>query len=296
MSPPAGFLDDALALAARGWPVFPLRPGEKVPLIAKAAGGNGVHDATTDPDKIQAWWTEHPTANIGLAAGPAFWVLDVDYAGFFAEEPDGADTLLALQRRFGRLPPTVRQYTGGMGWQWFFKPDPRIRNGVRVLPGLDTRAAGGYVVAPPSVHPSGRTYRWLAGPDEAPIAPAPGWLVRLLEPVELPQPVAPARRPVGGTNLERYAAVALERACERISGTAPGEQCDRLDRESYGIGRLVAGGVIPRDLAHAELVAAGAGMSSQARRRPWTRQEVAWRVDRALAAGARDPRAPETRP
>src|SRR3954447_22191634 len=112
MSPPAGFLDDALAYAARGWPVFPLRPGEKVPLIAKAAGGNGCHDATCDEAQIREWWGRRPAANIGLAAGAAFWVLDVDYAGFFAEEPDGADTITALQRRFGRAapppPPTTR--------------------------------------------------------------------------------------------------------------------------------------------------------------------------------------------
>src|SRR3954451_643265 len=119
-----GFLEAALAFAARDWPVFPLRPGEKVPLIAKAAGGNGCHDATTDPDQIRAWWEKHPTANVGLACGAAFWVLDVDYKGWpdvdlDAAYPDGADTITALQRRFGRLPPTVRQYTGGMGWQYF---------------------------------------------------------------------------------------------------------------------------------------------------------------------------------
>src|SRR6478735_6726558 len=139
MSPPTGFLDDALAYAARGWPVFPLKPGEKVPLIAKAAGGNGCHDATTDPDQIRAWWEKHPTANIGLACGAAFWVLDVDYKGWLTDEPDGADTIAYLRHAFGPLPETVRQYTGGMGWQWFFKPDPRIKNGVKVLPGLDTR-------------------------------------------------------------------------------------------------------------------------------------------------------------
>src|SRR4051812_43350632 len=250
----------ALAYAARGWPVFPLRPGEKVPLIPKSAGGNGVHDATTDRGTIEAWWSEHPTANIGLACGAACWVLDVDYAGFFAEEPDGADTLTALQRRFGRLPATVKQYTGGMGWQWFFKPDPRIRNGVRVLPGLDTRAAGGYVVAPPSLHPSGRTYRWIVSPDEAELAPAPAWLIRLLEPVELPQPVASARQPIGSANVDRYGEAALEKAVERIGSAPPGEQCDVLDRQAYGIGRLIAGGVIPRDLARAELVTAGLRM------------------------------------
>src|SRR4051795_333629 len=121
---PGALLEAALAYAARGWPVFALRPGEKTPLIAKAAGGNGVHDATTDPDQIRAWWEKHPSANIGLAAGPAFWVLDVDYAGFFAEEPDGTDTLTALQRRFGRLPETVRQFTGGLGWAVFFPGGP----------------------------------------------------------------------------------------------------------------------------------------------------------------------------
>jgi hypothetical protein len=287
MTAPAGLLDHALAYAARGWPVFPLRPREKVPLIPKAAGGNGVHDATTDPDRIRAWWTPHPTANVGLAAGAAFWVLDVDYAGFLAEEPDGADTITALQRRFGRLPPTVRQYTGGMGWQWFFKPDPRIRNGVRVLPGLDTRSTGGYVVAPPSVHPSGRTYRWIVGPDQGEVATAPEWLATLLAPAE--PPPAP-RRPIAPANLSRYAAAALAKACERIGGTPPGAQNEALNSEAFGIGQLVGGGIIPREQARDELVIAGCGMRSQAGKRPWTRSEVAWRIDRALTAGTRNPR------
>jgi Bifunctional DNA primase/polymerase, N-terminal len=90
VTPPAGFLGDALAYAARDWPVFPLRPGEKVPLIPKKDGGNGVHDATTDPDRIRAWWTEHLTANIDLACGAAYWVLDVDYEGCPDVDPDAA--------------------------------------------------------------------------------------------------------------------------------------------------------------------------------------------------------------
>src|SRR5689334_14667566 len=194
MIPPAlPHLEHALAYAARGWPVFPLKPGEKTPLIAKAAGGNGVHDATTDPDRIRAWWTKCPTANIGLACGSWCWVLDADFKGFLADELDGGDAIRALQQRFGKLPATLRQYTGGLGWQFFFAPDPRIRNGVKVLPGLDTRSTGGYVVAPPSVHPSGYTYRWIASPDEAEIVPAPAWLAALLGPVEPPRPVAPPR-------------------------------------------------------------------------------------------------------
>src|SRR4051812_49746069 len=107
--------DAALAYAARGWPLFPLKPREKTPLISKADGGNGVKDATTDPAAIEAWWTACPEANIGLACGAAFFVLDADFLGFPADEPDGADTVTALQRRFGKLPPTVKQYTGGLG-------------------------------------------------------------------------------------------------------------------------------------------------------------------------------------
>lgn len=285
MTPPAGFLEHALAYATQyQWPVFPLRTADKVPLIAKVAGGHGCLDATTDPDRIEAWWRRWPDANVGLACGAAFWVLDVD-------QPDGTDTIVALQRRFGRLPASVRQRTGGLGWQLFFAPDPRVKNGVRILPGLDTRAGGGYVVAPPSIHPSGRAYRWLASPDEAEIAAAPAWLIALLEPVEPPPPPV-SRRPLRPGNLRRYAAAALGRACSRISGAAPGEQCDTLEHQAYGIGRLIAGGVVPRAEAEAALVAAGCAMCSQAGRRPWTRREVACRVDRALTAGARSPRTP----
>ena len=96
--------DTALAYAARGWPVFPLKPGQKVPLIAKRDGGSGVYDATIDPEQIKAWWTRTPDANIGLACGSYFWVLDVDYAGWTTAEPDGLDTHIALVRHTSARP------------------------------------------------------------------------------------------------------------------------------------------------------------------------------------------------
>jgi hypothetical protein len=98
--------------------IFPLKPGGKVPLISKDDGGRGVHDATSDLSQIRSWWGRWPDANIGLACGIGFWVLDVDYAGWTTTEPDGADSLVYLADHFGRLPRTIRQYTGGMGWQY----------------------------------------------------------------------------------------------------------------------------------------------------------------------------------
>jgi hypothetical protein len=68
----------ALRYASQGVPVFPLAPRSKFPLISAANGGHGLHDATTDAARIQAWWMAHPTANIGLRTGVAFDVIDLD--------------------------------------------------------------------------------------------------------------------------------------------------------------------------------------------------------------------------
>jgi hypothetical protein len=106
----------------------------------------------------------------------------------------------------------------------------------------------------------------------------------------LPEEKEPVPKPVKAGDLDRYGRAALTKACEHIQSTPPGSQCDTLDRESYGIGRLVAGGVIPRGAAEAELVAAGCRMQAQMGRRPWTRREVTWRVTRAFAADSSNPR------
>jgi hypothetical protein len=68
----------ALRYASQGVPVFPLAPRSKFPLISAANGGHGLHDATTDAARIQAWWMAHPTANIGLKTGVVFDVIDLD--------------------------------------------------------------------------------------------------------------------------------------------------------------------------------------------------------------------------
>src|SRR5437016_6220027 len=101
-------LDAALAYAARGWAVFPCIPGQKEPLTA-----HGCKDATTDLERLRAWWAEHPAANIGCAAGAisGLTVFDVD----MKQDKDGGTSLLALIAKNGALPETLRQRTQSGG-------------------------------------------------------------------------------------------------------------------------------------------------------------------------------------
>jgi hypothetical protein len=141
----------ALRYASQGVPVFPLAPRSKFPLISAANDGHGLHDATTDAAQIQAWWTAHPNANIGLRTGVAFDVIDLDSEA-------AVDALESARAGRDRISGPV--VATGKGFHYFVLPTG-LGNRAGVLPGVDYRGAGGYVVAPPSVHPSGTRYRWI---------------------------------------------------------------------------------------------------------------------------------------
>ena len=167
----------AIAYATRfSWPVFPLKPRTKVPngwLVP-----NGVLEATTDVDMIAAWWNKSPDANIGLACGHHFFVLDVD------PRNGGDETLGALEREYAKVPETVIGLTGGGGLHILFRMPPELKK-LRgsAGDGLDIKGLGGYIVAPPSIHPDGPEYRWDCGahPTDTAIAEAPQWLLHKLE-------------------------------------------------------------------------------------------------------------------
>jgi KaiC/GvpD/RAD55 family RecA-like ATPase len=174
MSFPKGSLGAAAVYyAGLGWPVFPLVPGEKLPLLSKKRGGNGVLDATTDTETVTAWWTKYPDANIGLATGrdADLYVVDIDDAL-------GEDALL----RYGALPPTPESHTG-KGRHLLFSYKGGRNTAGRLGPKIDTRGEGGYIVAPPSLHPNGGRYRWVTPPHKAPVAPLPQSIVDQLESV-----------------------------------------------------------------------------------------------------------------
>ena len=166
-------LTAALAYAKRGWPVLPLQPNDKPPL------GRLVHhafyDASTDPMTIVRWWTAEPSANVGIRTGlsSGLVILDVDPRA-------GGDTeLFALEQQHGKLPETVEVLTGGGGRHLYFLHPGGIIKNITLKPGLEIKADGGYVVASPSGHPSGRSYVWecTSHPDEVPLAHLPEWLL-----------------------------------------------------------------------------------------------------------------------
>ncbi len=185
-------LTDALAAVRRTWAVLPVWTvlagrctcsARDCPSPVKHPIGHlaphGVYDATIDPARVRAWWRACPAANLGIATGSdlGLAVLDVD------PRHGGDESLADLQAMHGPFPRTVEAITGGGGRHLYFalgSPNP-LRSRSRLRPGLDLKAEGGYVVAPPSRHVSGGHYRWeVSGhPDAARLAPMPGWLVAL---------------------------------------------------------------------------------------------------------------------
>ena len=160
------FARAALDYAARGWLVFPLRPGRKEPFH-----GRGLYTATRDTTKIDLLWDEKPTANIGIRTGTLV-VIDVDSI-------EALKSLHAL----GPLPRTLMAKTGKGLHLYFSNPGDEIRNSQgRIADGIDVRGEGGYVLAPPSVHPSGAVYTWLD--PKAEVVPLPDWLRALAMPTE----------------------------------------------------------------------------------------------------------------
>ena len=159
--------------AGKGLAVFPCKARGKEPLTA-----HGCKDATTDLSQVRAWWKKWPDANIGMATGEpsGVVVLDIDKH----EDADGADSLRDWESEFAPLPRTKTVLTGSGGTHYWFRTDKNIRNRTGVLPGIDVRGSGGYVIIPPSVHPNGMPYEWDAGTESEKIAPLPEDLYSLI--------------------------------------------------------------------------------------------------------------------
>lgn len=253
----------ALAYAMKGWPVFPCKPGEKVP-----ATTHGCKDATTDLVQVGAWWeTEW---NIGIATGAAsgLWVLDID----------GAEGLEAVLDLGHGIPGTLTAQTPSGGWHLLFADPGGLGNTASKLgPKVDSRGDGGYIVAAPSIHPNGGRYRWGGKQDPEPV---PGWLIRLLRqpPKDNPRPLRTVSANIGG-----YVGRACEAEAEMVATAGEGTRNDTLNRAGWNLGQLVGAGVLDRE--HAWQLLADAARSSGLDER-----EINQTLGRALDDGAKHPR------
>jgi hypothetical protein len=203
-------LHTALHLAERDCAVFPLQPASKTPL----AGSHGCLDATTDVIQIQAWWAENPNYNLGIACGAI--------SGIFVVDVDGAETELArLEAQHGELPPTVEVITARGRHLYFKYPETPVSNTAgKIAEGIDTRSDGGYVLAPPSMHPSGRRYRWSVDSANS-IAAAPAWLIEL---------VAAPKNGNGATPASEWRALVANGVAEGQRNTAAAKLAGHLLR------------------------------------------------------------------
>ena len=195
----APLLDAALGYVSNGLPVFqcygvhPLADGRYACDCGSPACGsntgkhphrryarNGLLSASTKTNFISGWWWGEPNANIGIVTD-GLVVVDVDL------HKGGADNLARIEADQGELPHTWRSLTGGGGEHIFFRAPPgsNIRSRAEnIAAGIDIRANGGYIIAPPSLHRSGRRYAWSVDhhPDETVLADAPAWLVESASP------------------------------------------------------------------------------------------------------------------
>ena len=188
--------EQAIAFAQGGVPVFPVsgillqnganactcgRPLGNGPEECKRPGKHpttkhGFQDATTDLKVVDQWFSPYSRWNLAIPTGNGLVVIDVD------PKNDGLETLEAFEgwTQGVSLPLTLRVRTGSGGLHLLYKLSGSIRVPSRnaVLPGIDIKADGGYVVAPPSTHLSGSHYAW-ENPDQ-PITPAPDDLINWL--------------------------------------------------------------------------------------------------------------------
>jgi hypothetical protein len=180
------FLDAAIRYAQLGFRVIPLKERSKEPLIA-----DWPNKATTDEATIRGWWAKWPKANVGIATGRYgdgyFCVLDFD-------PRNGGDWYGDVGRE--TLPPTWVVHTGGGGRHYYYKTPYSLR-GRKLKDGVDLKGEGGYVVAPPSIHPEGGAYVWEVGaaPGDMPIGGVPEWVLREAAGEGAPENGAVGRRP-----------------------------------------------------------------------------------------------------
>jgi hypothetical protein len=238
--------------------------------------------AASDPGTVAGWWRRWPDANLGLATGRRFDVLDLD----------GTEGVEALRAAFQITPwehpgPVARSGSGG--WHLLYAPTG-LGNRVGMLAGVDWRGRGGLIVAPPSQHASGGRYTWVR-PLTATLPTAPAGLRRLLAPPPTTRTtLPPGPRPAGGDDGRpgRYAQAALAREAARVRAAPPRTCNDTLNRAAFNLGQLVAAGLL--DPEHVRAVLLAAALAAPATGHADRQRKATATITSGLRGGAAKPR------
>ena len=271
----ASRLEHALAIAHKGWPVFPCQPLGKTPATA-----HGFHDASADPEQLRQWWTENPDYNIGIPTGkPSGLVvidLDVSHGNNGLEQWAKITAGHEMPETF-----TVETPSGGRhlyyllpdGWQ------PVGCSASKLAPGIDVRATGGYVIGAGSVGSAGVAYTVVG--DALEVALLPGWLHELLTAKPTPPQPPPPPRNQQGTGDDPLGRSTLDADLANIRNATEGTRNTVLNAAAFHQSQITYWGrALPDAREQIEQAGHACGLEPS---------EVAATVQSGWDAGQRDP-------
>lgn len=287
-----------LLLAERGWHLFPVRAGDKRPAIREWP-----HRATTDLNRLIRYFTEHPASNAGIACGPSgLYVIDADVPkpGAGGLPGGGIAVLSELAATHGGLPATWTVATPSGGRHHYFRrpAGAALGNTARTLGSLlDTRGAGGYVLAPgcwlapTRAHLSrpGHLGGWYELLDDTDPAELPTWIHRALtERRATAASAAPERPRSAGAWPSRYVDHIVGEELRRVHSAGPGQHNSAVFTAARALGQLAAGGALDHHQAEQLLTRAAARIAGGPC--DCTPRALAASIRSGLTYGARRPR------
>ena len=249
-------LTAALSYHKRALSVIPIQPREKRPLVH----WEPYQKQSATEGEIKAWWAKWPDANVGIVTGAVSGLVVIDL-----------DTMEAKDKLKNLVPgfdfTRVPRSRTGKGWQLFFKhPGVTLTNRAGIISGLDVRGDGGYVVAPPSIHPNGKQYRWEVPINgELPVLP-----VELYRLISSPAPNA------GNGFRERF------NTAQALAGVPEGQR----DETVFKLACKLRNADVPQDMAESLIVEAARNCQP-----PFPESAALEKVRRAYAKYS-----PETKP
>jgi hypothetical protein len=208
---------------------------------------------TRDPTEIRADFTRWPNARIGIVTGAVNRIVVVDVDTIEGHGIDGSIALRELEAKYGSLPQTRQAISpSGSIHHYLRHPGGGIKikgSASEIGAGIDIRGDGNMTVAPPSINPDGRAYRWI---NNLPIADMPPWLIELTR-YRRPTIRERATAAVNAYRLMQtiqqgggsaYANAALKYELANIHGAAPGHWNAALNKAGFSLGQLVATGLL----------------------------------------------------